>query len=102
MRTRLLPADRRASILEAAVSCARREGFDRMSRDGIAREAGCATGLISHYFANMMELRTAVMNQAVADGIVSIVADGLRERDPIARKAPRALRDKAQAMLDAR
>ena len=49
-RQRLTPTQRKAQIVDAAVRIAERDGLEAITRDGVAAEAKCATGLVSHYF----------------------------------------------------
>lgn len=93
VRTRLAPDDRKAAILEAALHCAGIAPYHTVTREAIGARAGCAPGTVSHYFSTMTKLRRALMREAVARGLVSIVADGLAQRDPQAAKAaPETLR----------
>ena len=61
---RRLPADqRRAHILEAAQRVLARDGIDRFSLEGVAREAGVALTLPRHYFDSRDRLLAAVVNE---------------------------------------
>ena len=101
-RQRLNPHDRKRLILEAAGRVALRAGFHAVTRELVACEAECATGLVSKYFGTVPGLRRALMREAVRQGHASIVADGLALRDPVAKKAPAALLEAARAILATR
>ena len=73
--------------MTAALIVAARCGYQTMSREAIAQEAGCSTGLISRYFGTMLQLRRAVMRAAVTRGDQAVLAQGLAARDPNARAA---------------
>ena len=96
---RLDPADRKAQLLDIAMQEAEQRGFGQMTRDGIAARAGVAAGLITTRLGTMANLRRDIMRHAVKRGIISIVAEGLALRDPVAQRAPAELRDKAWASL---
>jgi AcrR family transcriptional regulator len=96
---RLLPADRKALLLEAALLTAQAKGYRRMTRDDISQRAGTSPSLVSLYLGAMPALRQSVMREAVKREIVAIVAEGLAERDPRAMKASDALKRKAAAEL---
>lgn len=86
-RTRLAPPERKQAILEAALQCAAAAPYHTVTREAIGARANCAPGTVSHYFSTMTKLRRAIMREAVVRGIVSIVADGLAQRDTQAGKA---------------
>ena len=89
------PIHEREVLMSAALIVAARYGYQNMSRDQIADEAKCSTGLISKYFGTMPQLRRAVMRAAVVRGNHTVLAQGLAARDPNARAASTA------AQLDA-
>lgn len=98
-RTRLAPPKRKEEIMQAALVCAERDGYMRMTREVIAAEAGVSPGIVSHYLGTMINLRRAVMRRAVSQRIAAIVAEGIAHRDEQAAKAPSALLQEARALL---
>lgn len=77
-RTRRLPADqRKAHILEAAKRVLARDGLERFSLEGVAREAGVALTLPRHYFDSRDRLLAAVVNE-----MTPTVVEPLLRRDP--------------------
>lgn len=98
-RTRMTPDKRSAEILEAAVKLAKRIGFRRLTRDGVAEAAKVSTGLVSTHFGGIEGLRDAVMRVAVRDEVLAIVADGIANGNRIARRAPASLRQRALQSL---
>lgn len=102
MAIRMKPADRRAEILDAAVRTAAAVGFMRMTRDDIARTAGCTGGLVSARLGTMEKLRDEVMRQAVKHEVLQVVAEGMALRHRHAIKAPADLQKRAAASLAAR
>lgn len=89
----------KASILDAALSIGRELGMPLLSRESVARRAGCAPSLVSHYFGTVPELKQAVMREAIAREDLPLVAAGLAVGDTIAKTAPFELRQRAAATL---
>lgn len=98
-RKRMQPDERSGQILAAAVTLAKRSGFRKLTRDGIAKAAKVSTGLVSNYFGSMDNMRDEVMRVAVRDDILPIIAQGVAERNRIALKAPADVRRRAIAGL---
>jgi len=86
-RNRVNPTLRKKQILGAAITVAKKQGYDKISRADIANAAGVSEPLISHYFGTMADIRIAIMTEAVRIGVVEIVAQGLGNCDPLARTA---------------
>jgi AcrR family transcriptional regulator len=87
--------ERLAQILAAAVKMAAREGYQRITRETIAKAAGVSEALVTHYLGTMPELRRAVMREAVRTECLAVIAQGLTSRDKHAAKAPPELQQKA-------
>lgn len=98
-RIRMTPKDRRETIMRAAIDLAREYGYENISQSDIALRAGCAKGLVIHYFATMPQLRRALMRAAITQEVVEIVAQGLAAGDNYARKAPEELKRRAVESL---
>ncbi len=84
--------ERHDAILQAGLTLAERDGWGTLTRDAVARQAGVADGSVNHAFGTIDGLRSAVMAEAVARRIVSIVAAGLVAGHPAARDAPADLK----------
>ena len=89
---RLNPKVRKGEILAAAIELAKTEGYTHISRRQIADRAGTSPPLITRYFKNMVELREAVMREAVRLPALAVVAQGLASGCPIAKAAPSHVR----------
>lgn len=105
-RPRLIPRDRRASILDAAVTLAAHTGYNRVTREAIATAAGCSPALVSHTFGTIQALRRAIMGEAIrlarAHGepaALAIIAQGLAVGDNRATHLPGDIRQRAAASL---
>lgn len=86
---------RKLSILQAAVIEARHHGYANVTREAIAQRAECATGLVSHYFGTMVDLKRAIMSEAVRTRELRIIAQGIADGHPKAKRAPEELRHAA-------
>ena len=93
------PKDRKADILAAAVRMSALHGYHRVTREDIALAAKCSPTLVTHYFSTMTYLRRAIMRAAIHTQCLAVVAQGLAMADPVAQKAPQAVRDAAVATL---
>jgi len=86
---------RRDVIMAAAIELAARDGWQNLTRDGVAGAAGVATGSINHIFGTMDALRDAVMVDAVKREHIAIIAQGLAAGHPAARQAADDLKEAA-------
>ncbi len=94
-RTYLKDEVRRDQILTAAIDMALSTGYNSLTRDGIAKQAGVASGQVNHKFNTMTQLRRNVMRAAVSRELLPIIASGLAMGDVHAQKAPQWLQEKA-------
>ncbi len=99
MSKRMLPAEREAAILEAAISVAQTVGFSRMRLTEIAAQGKCSTALVVTYFGTMTKMRRKVMRAAIKRELLGIIANGVANGDPTACKADEGLQKKALASL---
>jgi len=96
---RLDPKERKKQIFEAALKLAKTKGYNDITRDEIAAEAGVSMGLVSRYHKTMPQLRRSIMRAAIARGIPEIVLQGIACKDKAALNAPVALRRRALASV---
>ena len=101
MSKRMIPADRKACILEAAITAAQKQSFSGLRLHHIATAADCSNALVVSYFGTMTKMRRAVMRAAITRQILPIIANGVATGDPTALKVDKALRTKAMATLTA-
>ena len=104
-KKRLLPDDRKLEILNAAIKVAGRPGgWSKLTRDAVAKEAGCADGLVSKYFGTMISFRRSIMRAAIRLAELgsippaiydSVIAQGLAAGDKCAQKADPELKARA-------
>jgi len=98
-RTRMKPEVRREQILAAALTIANEQGYNALTRDGVAQVAGVATGQVNHIFNTMTQLRRAVMRAAVHRELRPIIAQGLAQGDKEAHGAPEWLKRESLDLL---
>lgn len=97
-RAATMRTERDGRILEAAVELAKEPGtggYQWITRDLVAERAGVSVGSVNNAFGRMVELKRAVMREAVSREIVEIVAQGLADGSPIAAAAPPDLKARA-------
>jgi AcrR family transcriptional regulator len=90
---------RKAQILDAALRLAVKKRYDQITRDEIAAEAGCSSGLITHRYGTMVQLRRDLMRRAVKESVLLVIGQGLAAGDAHARRAPEDVKQKALAAL---
>lgn len=91
-RIRKLAPDRRKELLAAAVRLAATRGYTKVSRADIAAACNVSEALVSHHFGTMLAFRRALMRHAVASGNARVVAQGLADGNPYAKRADHDLR----------
>jgi len=68
----------RETILTAAMLLAEKDrGFSKLTRDGVAKRAGVAAGLVTYYFKSMPKLRSAVVRKAIEEQNLPILGQAI-------------------------
>lgn len=98
-KSRVPAAMRKEHILGVAIELAIRDGYNKITRDGIAEAAGVSMGLVTKYFGTMIQLKRDVIRAAIKQEIPEIIAQGLANGDDRARKASAELKAKAATIL---
>lgn len=113
-RTRLDPVDRKQEILNAAMRLSSKIGYSSITRSAVAKEAGIADRLVSYYFNTVFQLKKSVIKSAILraesysliaekdlqDASIqikdelSIIAQALAIKDPLAIKISETLKEK--------
>lgn len=101
-KNRVHPDLRRGQLLAVATHLAKTVGYQQLTRGEIAELAEVSTGLVSHYFNTIEQLRFSIMKYAVQQEVLEVVAQGLIAQDEQALCAPRALKRKAVALIAGR
>lgn len=93
-KSRVDPVLRKEHILNVAVLYAGIYGLKNVTRNVIAEAAGVSGGLVSTHFPGN-SLKDGVVEAAVRDRVLSIVAEGLLYGSEIAKAAPADLKKEA-------
>lgn len=96
MTKRLNPDDRRVQMLESAIAAASKGHYKHITRKEIAEGAGTSGPLVRHYLGTMADLPDILMEYAVTNAHLWVIAQGLMGEDPIAQAAPEDLKNKAR------
>lgn len=91
--------DRDSRILHAALELAGVDGYQWITREAVARNAGVSPGTVSNVFGTMRDLKRAVLAEAIKLERLDIVAQGLGDRHPLVMAAPAALRKAAATLM---
>ena len=75
-------------------------GYQAVTREMVAHDAGVSVGLISKYFLTMREFKRAIMRAAIERESLDIVAQGVSLHDPLTRKLSGTLKLKIKALFD--
>lgn len=87
-------AARKSQILAAAFNIAREEGLAQASQTAVAERLGVSRSLVINYY-KIDELQNAVIEQAISENNLTILAHGIFARVPKALSAPKELKAKA-------
>jgi len=87
--------DRREFLLAAALKVAEKRGYQKVTRELAANEAGVSPGLVQYHFNSMGELRHAMIKEAVRLENIPVLAQALGQLHPDATAAPEELQEKA-------
>lgn len=83
---RMIRKDRKPLLLDAALLAAESKGFNKYTRDDVAEFSYCSPTLINAYFTTKIKLDRAVMKLAINRESLTVIADGLIDGDPTARR----------------
>lgn len=94
MRERKIPAERKQELLEVAIELAKEVGYSHLTRNGIARKAGVAYGLVTAYFKNIDNLKRLVIKESIKQEILPIIAQALARKESLTNRLDPNLREK--------
>jgi AcrR family transcriptional regulator len=80
-RLRKVPAVRKEEILNAAIDLAMRIGYQKITREAVAKCANTSESLITQYFDSMQHLKRVIIRTAVDREVFSIIAQALSLND---------------------
>lgn len=85
--------DIKSDLLDAGTALARENGWPGgVTKGTVAKRAGCSPGMLNWTWGGIDRFHEAVMERAVTDGDLQLVAQGLAHASPAARAAPERLR----------
>lgn len=70
------------TILHQAVGIARNLGIRAITREKVAEASACAVGTINYHFATVDALRDAVVDYALDNEVIEVIAQARAERHP--------------------
>ena len=70
------------TILHEAVGIARNLGLRAITRQTVARASACAVGTVNYHYETMDALRDAVVDYAVQNEVIEVLAQARAERHP--------------------
>lgn len=94
MRERKQPTERKQELLEVAIELAKEIGYSHLTRNGIARKAGVAYGLVTTYFKNIDNLKKSVIKESIKLEILPIIAQAIAHNEPLTNRLDPCLREK--------
>lgn len=95
VKNRADPSLRKDAILTVALKLAEKHGYQKITRDQVASEAGVSAGVINQRFGTMERLRVELMRRAVKTKCLAVIAQGLVAKNPHAMKADADLKEQA-------
>lgn len=93
------PEVRKQHILKEAIKLSIKIGYNKITRDGIAEHTKVTSSLIARYYPTMDDVRRAVIEEAIKNEIVEILAQGLALKDPLTLKINKRLKRKVLSRL---
>lgn len=72
---------RKSAVLSVALRLAEVHGYQNVTREMLAKEAGTSDGLISNLFGPMVQLRRTIMVAAIITRNLKIIAQGIAASD---------------------
>lgn len=89
-------------ILDVSMALAEQHGYNRVSRDQVARVCGFpSSSLITYHMGSMVEFRRKIMREAIKRANLRVLAQGLAAQDRQALKAPEDMKARALQSLAA-
>lgn len=86
MTSRKPKGDRTKEIMAAALDLAEKQGYQCVTRDGIAAAAGVSSGHVSGLFGTMAQVRRRLMRAAIQQNRYRVIAQGLAVKDALCGK----------------
>lgn len=91
--------DTEALILKAALVVAREVGLHSVTRNAIAKEAGLAGSVVQYHYRSLKSLMNAIILESIKTEDLEVLAQAIGYCHPLARQAPKKLRDAAMEYM---
>lgn len=91
--------ERAQLVLSAAITLARTDGYQWITRDGVAEAAGVSPGTVSNAYGTMLDLKRAVVTEAVRLGDLMIIGQAVASGSPLVEGVDPAVKQRALASL---
>jgi len=82
MRERKNPIERKEQLLREAILLSKKIGYRQITREAVAIQSRVSFSLISAYFGTIENLKYSVLETAINERIIEIIAQGLSLNDP--------------------
>lgn len=92
--------ERIAQLRSIALQLAQETHYRHVTLKAIAERAGVTHPLVSNRLGTMTNIRRDILRDAIKEGNVVVLAQGLADRERIALKAPPELQARARAMQE--
>lgn len=92
---RLDPEDRKQQILLTAVEYSRINNYNTLTQYKVAEAVGCSPGLVINYFNSIANLQDRVVEFAISEEVLEVVAQGVVNKHPLALAASEDLKDRS-------
>lgn len=91
--------ERAKHVLSAAMTLARMEGYQWITREGVALVAEVSEGTVSNAYGTMLDLKRAVVTEAVRLGDLTIIGQAVASGSPLVEGVDPAVKQRALASL---
>lgn len=91
---RMNPSARKEQILNTAITLSLEKGYRQLTRRSVANRMQCASALINHYFISIENLKMEVLNAAISQEIIPILAENYVTWGKETAELPKQLKEK--------
>ena len=96
------PENARSALIDSAMDLFGERGYDNVTTRELAESAGVNLGLIAYYFGDKSGLRTAMLEQVIAEirVLIAPVADAVLKQLPVCSGDPAAVTSVARTFFE--
>lgn len=85
----------KSTMLDAAIKLAEEKGYDKVTREEIAKKLNVATGTVHNRLGTMRQLKKEIVRKAMRTGNSTIIVQAIANKDPHIKKLPPEVRKAA-------